>query len=439
MSELRFGWFTVRSECPHCGQPLPLNGPAQHVSCAHCLRDVRVPDDIWMTVLNAFENGRDAMAVGTRSVGNAVVDGLQVRFEYAHGAPTCEKCGTQYPLDSLHVHTDQDFVCSKCGDPGSTYAAPDWLRQLVPTARQLFSTEPGAGDGEQGALELARVASALKPVVMACPQCGGALKATAESQRILPCQYCQGEIYLPDAVWRRLHPVKTVTPFFARFQGRTAAELEREERERAAREASLQKQQQAQRDTAQRQRWERDTRERERQEEAQEAADLHAAITRLKFGAWVTTAIACAFIGMFAGWAWIARSIGMDPSGAGSTVTFILGGAALLAVLVAMYMVGRPIQKRAGHAGEWLLFVTWFWLPFALAMPVVGQLMALVRVFVLLRGKIGSASITTNNTSTVHYGEVVLPEGEGYPAALLFLFLALVYPLGVLGLGGGGL
>jgi septum formation inhibitor MinC len=30
---------------------------------------------------------------------------------------------------------------------------------------------------------------------------------------MLPCGYCGAEVYLPDPVWNRLHPVKTVRPW----------------------------------------------------------------------------------------------------------------------------------------------------------------------------------------------------------------------------------
>lgn len=38
----------LRFHCYHCGAPLPLDGSARSVSCAHCRASVMVPDDIWL-------------------------------------------------------------------------------------------------------------------------------------------------------------------------------------------------------------------------------------------------------------------------------------------------------------------------------------------------------------------------------------------------------
>src|SRR5258708_39741314 len=56
---------------------------------------------------------------------------------------------------------------------------------------------------------------------MTCPQCGGALHIPADTNRTTTCQFCSVDFYLPDDLWRRLHPVKVVEPWCVRFEGRT--------------------------------------------------------------------------------------------------------------------------------------------------------------------------------------------------------------------------
>ena len=55
---------------------------------------------------------------------------------------------------------------------------------------------------------------ALRPVMMSCLHCGGALEITSETSRIVACQYCDTDHYLPDELWRRLHPLKKRTPWY---------------------------------------------------------------------------------------------------------------------------------------------------------------------------------------------------------------------------------
>jgi hypothetical protein len=54
--------------------------------------------------------------------------------------------------------------------------------------------------------------------MMACMGCGAALGITVESPRITTCEYCQVENFLPDPLWRRLHPVKKRVPWYVRYR-----------------------------------------------------------------------------------------------------------------------------------------------------------------------------------------------------------------------------
>jgi len=40
LSKPRFGRFTLRTDCAHCGQPLPVNAPTQTAHCTYCQTDV---------------------------------------------------------------------------------------------------------------------------------------------------------------------------------------------------------------------------------------------------------------------------------------------------------------------------------------------------------------------------------------------------------------
>jgi hypothetical protein len=77
-----------------------------------------------------------------------------------------------------------------------------------------------------------------KPVVLACPNCQGALKASSEAARTIACEFCQADVYIPDDLWRSLHPVKKVRPWTIVHQGFlfTADQIAKEDRQ-AAREA----------------------------------------------------------------------------------------------------------------------------------------------------------------------------------------------------------
>jgi hypothetical protein len=249
---------------------------------------------------------------------------------------------------------------------------------------------------------------------MACPRCGGGLEITETSGRLFQCNFCSVDVYLPDEIWRRLHPLKKMLPLYIGFKGKSAWRQE-QEADAAMRDA-----------------------ERARQEKEKAAAtairdaerkELAAKSVRSKSLAWrVVLVYLILLLGSIA-ITWLTAAAGGPGTG-----LMVLGGIiVVLATLVTCAFVTRPIALATGYPGEWQLFATWFWVPFALAMPVVGSIMALVRGILLARGRFGSSTITSGSSSA-SYDAIVLQQGEGRPAALFFLALAMLWPVLLMGI-----
>jgi hypothetical protein len=223
--------------------PLPLDRPAREVECGKCHSKVSLPEQVWRFAFERFEGDSPPAAGGTDTVTETVA-GFRLHLQVARIAPHCEKCGSALPVEAALANGGGDFSCTSCGDPASVWTAPSWLSSIIPTCKQLISTDPGGGSTPEGVALDAAVSEAIAPVAMPCPQCSGSLRITTEHERIVPCQYCSTDVFLPDEVWRRLHPVKTVQWFYAAFEGKTAlqrkraadaADVERIKAERAAR------------------------------------------------------------------------------------------------------------------------------------------------------------------------------------------------------------
>jgi hypothetical protein len=262
----------------------------------------------------------------------------------------------------------------------------------------------------------------------------------------MACRFCHTDVYLPDDVWRRLHPVATVKEWFIRFEGQTRAQRAADKRAKRDAKRTRREQQQKRQRAEQRERGQQQAqaaREQRRLEENRE-------IGRMKAVAYVASlffVLALSIIGLvgwreyhdnptfaqsdaeasasaLTGYAYMHRAASLEPE----VIVAMLVGAFLLLILV-LASVARPIKRATGYDGSWMLFCIWFWLPFALVMPAVGQIMALARALILFRGKFSASTVTTNNTSTKSYDAVHLTRGEGRPAAIVFLALALLYPL----------
>ncbi len=232
MTSPRYGSLSVRTECKHCGAPLPLDAPALEVSCTQCSGRVSVPAETWGAMLTDLDDQIDLLAEGQGRVTNEVIEAQKIVYELKREMPRCEKCGTPLEVAAWPVGTSQNFCCTGCGDPASTEPVPPWLGQTAPSAKQLYRIDPDLHLGGANGVALP-VPSAPKPVALACPSCGAGLRISADHPRLTPCEHCGADVYLPDAVWHQLHPVRVVRPFYVRFEGVTRRE--RRQREKAER------------------------------------------------------------------------------------------------------------------------------------------------------------------------------------------------------------
>ncbi|MBN1532270.1 MAG: hypothetical protein JXA20_06385 [Spirochaetes bacterium] len=223
---IRYAGFTILTKCDGCGQPVPLNGPFRAVRCAACRREVVIAPDSLAGLCNDFEEEREELHDGEAYRGTLMGSGY-FEYSYQRMEPRCGSCKAPLPMPA--PDTDGPLPCPRCGVLHQVYPAPPWLRKRVPSAIQCLSREREAsGDTGPGLVDEDSPA----PVVMACPKCGGTLTVTTVSERILRCEYCRSDAYVPDAVWTRLHPVKTAEEWFVRFEGKTAAETAAADRRR---------------------------------------------------------------------------------------------------------------------------------------------------------------------------------------------------------------
>jgi len=225
---VRYGTFVLRTDCSRCGQPLPLNGPQLEVECAACGHVSRFGPERWKSLLEDLDNDYDDYGWADSSSSTVMTGDGTFNVQEGRQLPHCPSCHKAIPSYGIEVGTDTDLTCPKCGATVTTFPAPDWLREAMPSARQLYGAERVAGSAPPGAVEV-ETPEAARPVVMQCPQCGGTLKVTAESERLVPCSYCDVDVYLPDDLWRRLHPVKTANRWMVRFEGKSVGQLEEEQ------------------------------------------------------------------------------------------------------------------------------------------------------------------------------------------------------------------
>ncbi len=195
LNELRPFYYSLKAEfsCPFCSQPVFINGPAKKVQCRSCLRATSITGAIWKSI-------RDTSNGITRFMAP-----LNLLVEKSNHSPVCSACMAPLPADDVSRGSRSALACPSCGALHETFPVPGWLKWSR-YAEQVFCADeegiPGAED--------------TKPVSVSCIKCGAPLVVTAQTPRNATCTYCDTVQYLPDPLWRSLHPVKIKHAWFIR-------------------------------------------------------------------------------------------------------------------------------------------------------------------------------------------------------------------------------
>jgi hypothetical protein len=203
--------FSFRVECsikcPRCDRPVFLNGPVTATRCRSCQSDIAIPPDYWEGILgDGIPEMRDS-ETGTGS-GSTIFGTFSTSLTLARFDPYCDSCKTDF-ADPWSLSPGTEYECSECGEVYPVDPPPAWMAEKLGSVAMLINAEAdGEGEGEEGG-----DGTGSEPVALACPQCGGWL-AVDGSDRLVRCQYCDVQVYLPDDLWLRLHPVRKKRRWF---------------------------------------------------------------------------------------------------------------------------------------------------------------------------------------------------------------------------------
>lgn len=222
----RYICIETSTTCDSCGQPIPLNGPYQRFACPACQQERFVPHDILGGLINDFEEEYEGLLEGQGSGGTLMSGSGTYKYGLWRLPPRCSKCKNVLPVPE--VSGPAPIGCTKCGEPYHYFPAPDWLKRSVPPA--VFCITAQRPPDESGVEPSLPDDPSDAPVVMSCPKCSGALSLTKVNDRIIRCDYCGSDLYIPDAVWTRLHPAKKTLEWFLGLGGPTLKQLNAQRR-----------------------------------------------------------------------------------------------------------------------------------------------------------------------------------------------------------------
>lgn len=198
--------------CPDCESTIPLNALIPSIQCSSCGRLLELSIDVWRTVLD------DAIKEAPHTeegMGSSATIFSNYKYSMVRGRHCPRYSGTKEEIEENDIFAGLSTGYVKhpmTGERTSVRKVPDIysgeLRGVVALVGEDFSLIPG---DEEGASVEPVVSS--EPVAFACPKCGGNLLVNGEN-RMESCEYCETRVYLPDDLWRILHPVKTKRTWF---------------------------------------------------------------------------------------------------------------------------------------------------------------------------------------------------------------------------------
>ncbi len=211
----------LRVGCAGCGKPIPINAFTPRITCGSCNRSAQLSDEQWHSLLEDALDEAPELEVDEGSTATIMTGSGTYHLMYGNQPPRCASCKTAVPEAAGELAAQGRIGCVGCGKPMSIRQAPPSLQALGvklvigEDAAQLASGADGGGPGGAVTESAPRAAN---PVVLYCPHCKAPLSVDG-SNRMVRCQYCSTDVYLPDDLWTRLHPVAEVSRWYLVFGG----------------------------------------------------------------------------------------------------------------------------------------------------------------------------------------------------------------------------
>lgn len=200
----RITYLSVKMDCPHCGQPVFPGGPVINTKCNYCLSDIEIGKEFWIDELKSVFT--EHVFFGEDCFDYEALKNIET--DSGKGNPKCINCENELKIDLSKIGKKHAITCSSCNHKNSSFPVPEWMKGIKgdPDNEVVFGSAEQIYCAVEDEKE--KKIKKSKPVAINCVQCGGTLQITAESPRTTTCAYCNTAQYLPDPLWRILHPVE---------------------------------------------------------------------------------------------------------------------------------------------------------------------------------------------------------------------------------------
>jgi len=206
--------------CQSCGKKIPVNGLGLTLTCSRCLYENSLDAGELAEVLV------DASQMDKVNIFSSLLNKYSVDFKTAETrriiCPNCSE-SVKIPKNKLSKGKSVQTTCRHCGIKLKGGPPPDWLKKKIPALLGLFNAVI------EQPLNKKNVTYTKKRkqgdfVELTCPLCEGDIQIKNETVRTALCRGCDSEVYIPDQLWRKLHPVEKSHSWALIFRGKNLEE-----------------------------------------------------------------------------------------------------------------------------------------------------------------------------------------------------------------------
>lgn len=205
----------LKTACKSCGNTLPLNALTENVLCRSCQNINYFPYEKWKkSILDSALNEYSDLKEGEGQTQTVMTGEFTFQIMYGLQNPRCQKCKTYLLPEHMYDYAKTGYaVCGKCSNKVSVRTLPDELKDIFEGVKFLAGEDSDMFNTNKEGIKTQNTG---KPILFICPSCAGNLEVDG-TDRMITCKFCSSQIYLPDDLWLRLHPVKTVGRWYLVF------------------------------------------------------------------------------------------------------------------------------------------------------------------------------------------------------------------------------
>ncbi len=202
----------AKTKCRKCDGALHINALTDSIICGSCAQEMILGISDWKSLIE--DAMKDIPGFGEGEGANAsIFAGNNYQITYGKQWPRFPESKKKLDVEKYSEFSEKGYALDAVtGKRHSFRNAPEKFRKAFPgmlfLAMEDWSLIPGGNDISNDA-----TVNAPEPIAFACPKCGGYLDVDGK-ERMIKCSFCKASVYLPDDLWKRIHPVDTIKRWY---------------------------------------------------------------------------------------------------------------------------------------------------------------------------------------------------------------------------------